>query len=448
MNHLRTFFLALLATSLLAISLLLTSCLRDQCERRVTYTTFEPVYLSFEALRASVQSEAPRDLKMPGKIYFYQSYLLISEVGQGIHVIDNQNPAAPQPVAFINIPGNHDLAVKGGVLYADSYVDLVAIDLSDPQNVRELHRREDVFPHYNQFHGFVAEPERGVIHDWVEVEKTETLDCSQGARDIPWAWGCPNCAGGPRPFGLETSRNDLSPTLATTTGVPQSGAELPAGVGGSLARFTLYQDFLYAITDQDLLVFDIAEVAHPRPSSRIPIGWQIETLYPLHDKLFIGSQTGMFIYDLANPRTPAYLSEFQHVRSCDPVVAEGNFAYVTLREGTNCPGGTNQLDVLDISDLTRPRLVKSYPMYNPHGLGIRNSTLFICDGDAGLRIFDASDVEAIDQNQIVQFDELHALDVIPLTNLLLMIGEDGFYQYDYADLTDIREISRIPIVRE
>ena len=37
--------------------------------------------------------------------------------------------------------------------------------------------------------------------------------------------------------------------------------------------------------------------------------------------------------------------------SCDPVVVQGDYAFVTLRGGTECQGFSNQLDIIDISTL-------------------------------------------------------------------------------------------------
>jgi hypothetical protein len=84
-------------------------------------------------------------------------------------------------------------------------------------------------------------------------------------------------------------------------------------------------------------------------------------------------------------------------------------------------------------------------MDEPYGLGIDDNILFICDGSAGLKIYDASDPMSIDQNKIKQYSEIDAWDVIPLGDVLLMIGSDGLYQYDYTDLENIRELSVIPI---
>ena len=43
------------------------------------------------------------------------------------------------------------------------------------------------------------------------------------------------------------------------------------------------------------------------------------------------------------------------------------------------------------------------------------------------------------------FDDFTAYDVIPLGGLLLVVGPDNLYQFDYTDLNNIVKISEIPI---
>jgi hypothetical protein len=133
------------------------------------------------------------------------------------------------------------------------------------------------------------------------------------------------------------------------------------------------------------------------------------------------------------------------VNSCDPVVVQGNYAYVTLRSGNQCQGFSDQLEVIDISNLAEPTLIKEYPMFNPHGLGIDGNTLFICDGQAGLKIYNAANVNQITSNLIKQYRNINPIDVIPLGNILMMISEQGLFQYDYSNLEDIQLISTILI---
>ncbi len=87
-------------------------------------------------------------------------------------------------------------------------------------------------------------------------------------------------------------------------------------------------------------------------------------------------------------------------------------------------------------------------MTNPHGLGIDNSTLFICDGNDGLKAFNAADINTIDKNLLAHYKNINARDVIPYNNTLIMIGEDGLFQYDYSNPKDIKLLSSIAIQNE
>ena len=120
-----------------------------------------------------------------------------------------------------------------------------------------------------------------------------------------------------------------------------------------------------------------------------------------------------------------------------------NYAYVTLRGTSTCgvPGTQDVLDVIDISNLSAPRVAKSYPLETPYGLGIDYPTLFVCQGNKGLRVFDASN--PLDLKARQTFANVNALDVIPLSKTLLTIGKDGLYQYDYSDPDNLRLLSKI-----
>jgi hypothetical protein len=422
----------LLLTSLLLLAL--SGCIQDKCEQTVTYVTLVPEYVSFEDMRGMVNSEGPRDLQNPGKMYFFNNFIFISELNEGVHVINNQDPSNPHREAFIVVPGNRDLAVKGNVLYVDSYTDLVSIDISDPLNASELSRREDIFPYDNWNNGFAGDPALGVVRKWKEEQVTEVVDCQTAGAF-------------PSRGGVLFANVDLA-NAAVEVGGNQTGTFTNAtspGLGGSLARFTIVGEHLYTVTERELLHFSLANPADPNPMSRSDVGFGIETIFPYQENLFIGSQTGMFIYSLADPNSPEYLSEFQHARNCDPVVVEDDRAYVTLRSGNGCPGSQNLLHVVDISNLRSPNLVASHNFFNPHGLGISNDVLFICDGTAGLKVFDASSDQDILNNMLASYPNIQATDVIPLPGILLMIGEDGFYQYDYSDLNNIYLLSKIEV---
>lgn len=405
----------------------------DTSYEEITYMANVPVYMSLEDLRTSVKITGPKELKHPGKIYFKANYLYINELYRGIHIIDNTNPSSPQKVAFIYIPGNVDIAMKGNILYADSYIDLIAIDISDLSNITVTKRVNAVFeysypPAYNEFVIAEIDNSKGVVIGWEVKSITERVDVNNG-----WYSG---------------GRMDASESVLTFQG-GQRNAFTPnaVGISGSMARFATSQsyNYLYAINQGDIKVFNISNFSDPVEGGTVNTSRVIETLFLLEDKLFVGSTTGMLIFSLNTPSNPIEIATFNHFRSCDPVVVEGNYAYVTLRAGNRCGGFQNQLDVIDISTITNPQLLKSYEMEEPYGLGIDDGTLFICDGDAGLKIYDAADPFRIDENIITSYPDINSFDVIPYNNVLMMIGSDGIYQYDYQNLENIKELSVIKI---
>ena len=423
---------------LLAPLSLIDSACTDQCTQTRVFRQYTPVSLTTNQVRMGLNVTSARGLVNPGKLYTKDGYLFINESKQGIHVIDNRDPANPKPLAFINIPGNGDMAVRDNFLYADSYMDLVTLDISNLADIREVARSQNVFTQ-GQFDGgrwyYNTSGNNTIIQDQrVDyIRQTMKTNCEASPSNNGGGWGRDGVAFASASFDTR--------------------AEAPGnGTGGSMARFTLYDKFLYAVSMSEMKLFNVQQPANPALSNTINMGWGIETIFPYKDKLFIGSQTGMLIYDNADPAKPKQLSVFQHARVCDPVVVHDNIAYVTLRSGSTCQGFTNQLDVVDITNLTNPRLMKSYPMRNPHGLGVDFPNLFICEGAYGLKSFNVSDPMQIDKNLGQYMDDLQAYDVIPMGGVsgkktLLLIGKDGFYQFDYTNPKSLRLLSKIPVTR-
>ena len=392
------------------------------CSDYYEVPVFSPIYLSYAELRTQVEAVGPVDIGTTGKIYVKDSYIYVNELYEGIHVIDNTDPSSPQRIAFIPIPGNVDMAIKGTTLYADSYVDLVAVDIADPPNAVEVARIEDAFPYMT--------PSPWIAENFVAGSQVDPADESFGVV-VGWEQTRTERVRTDNLFGAFEGAGDM----AAPTGVNRSGA---TGFGGSMARFTIIEPYLYALHDSYIQLVRIEDPVNPSLWSTVDVGWGIETIFPYGDYLFIGSTTGMFIYDNTNPENPRQLSAFAHVTSCDPVVAQGDYAYVTLRAGSFCGGGVNRLDILDIADLTNPQMVESYAMQGPFGLGIDGSTLFVCDGVAGLKVYDATDPMNIDLIAFETNNETY--DVILIPPVAIVVGPDGLDQYDYTDVATTGEL--------
>lgn len=421
--------LVLFAFSLLLAPILLTSC-QDLRTQTITWVEYEPVYMTQQEFINAVQLEESRDLKNPGKIYFYDGYLFVNEVNKGIHIFDNSDPSSPQNIGFVNIPANKDMAVREDLLYADSQKDLLVFDISNLQQPELIDRIEDVFNNSaNTPPGFTTQSvdaSQGLVVDWKPVIREEV--CESNCRSHP----------------ANSDRTTMA-TFESFSSGSKSGSQ--TGVGGSMARFTITGDYLYAVDHRDLITFDVSST-NTAKVDRQHVGWLIETIFPYKENLFVGSANSLYIYGLSNPAAPNQLSIFRHATACDPVVVENDYAYVTLRSGDNCPNvqGNDQLEVIDVKDLTNPKNIGIYKMINPHGLGIDDGNLFISEGDYGLKIMDASD--PFDVKEIRHISDIKTFDVIPLNNVLMVTGESGIIQYDYSDINDLKHLSTIQVIQD
>ncbi|MGB0839294.1 MAG: LVIVD repeat-containing protein [Chitinophagales bacterium] len=411
-------------TALALFTFSFTSCLKDNCDREVTYINPVPVYKTISEIRQPVNTETAQEMVNPGKIYKYGSYLLINEINEGIHVVNNTDPSNPINERFIRIVGNKDIAVKNDVLYADNYIDLLAIDITNPNDAQVMNRVENAFPN----HGISST--EGVLVEYDGQEVTEKVACDWQPR------------GGM--FVTFDSANEVAFAGAGTGGVSGRGANL-TGVAGSMARFTIMNDALYTVDDQNLNVFDISQASNPDKVNVVNLGMGIETIYPSEQYLFIGANNGMHIYDATDANNPAYVSNFWHATACDPVVVEGDLAYVTLRTGSECEGWINQLQVINIANITNPTFERSFEMTNPRGLSIDNGTLYLCDGDAGLKIFDVQNAPNLNQVSAVSDGITYDVIASQTDDLLMVIGEDGLYQYDKSNPNELRLLSKMTV---
>jgi hypothetical protein len=404
-----------------------------------TFTANAPIYMSYNDLRSAVKMTAAREMNNPGKIYFKDQYIFINEKMKGVHVYDVSDPKNPQNKGFIEIPGNVDIAIKENTLYADSYIDLVAIDVSSFSAIKEVGRVQKVFPYtlpkYNTKLPLAKLDEtKGVVTAWEEKSVRQELEL----RSYPIFYG-----------GAKASSDMALYSSGGVSGV--NGTTGTAyGVGGSMARFGLYKSFLYIVNQNSLLTFKLNSNSDVTLLNTSYVSWNVETIFITDNHLFMGTQNGMIVQSLEVPERPSQIGTFSHMTSCDPVVIKGDLAYVTLKGGSVCRGGIlNQLDVIRMSNgYSKFTLLKSYPMFGPQGLGIDGDLLFICDGDAGLKIYNAADPLTISQNLIASFPSINAYDVIPMNNYLFMIGDKGFMLYDYSNIQNIKQIGIIPVVKK
>lgn len=408
----------------IGIAVCLFSC-DDTSVEKVEYTINEPVTMSVTEFRQAVKvTTTARTIVERGKLCFYNGYLYISEPEVGIHIIDNRNPANPQSVGFIELLGNVDIAIKNDRLYADSYIDLVWFNLDNPARPELINRLEGVFPFalpcidndfgYSYTACRAAFEDDKVVVGWKPKKRVEWVEKYNGDMMVP-----------------ESSNTNYS-----------SGG-MTAGVTGSMSRFGLYDSYLYVVMNSQMTIFNLAGDKPTKVRESFYVNWDVETIFPYKNYLFLGTPTGMAIYSVANPEEPGYISSVWHIFGCDPVVVENDMAYVTIHSDNFCGQNVNQLMIIDVSNVYSPNHLVTYSMKKPKGLGIDNGTLFVCDD--GLQVFKVGDPQQLMANRLAHYSGMEGYDCIPYNNVLMMIADDGLYQYDYTDISKIAKLSHFKI---
>lgn len=213
------------------------------------------------------------------------------------------------------------------------------------------------------------------------------------------------------------------------------------GTGGSLARFTIAANHLYLADFNSVHVYDLADPANPVKKTSLNIGFNLETIFPYQDKLFIGSTTGMFIYSITNPSNPVKLGSALHVRSCDPVVASGTTAYVTLKGGNACGPAEDGLYIYDVSNVMTPVQKSLFRISNPGGLGIKDSVVFICRGNSGMTLVNVKNPSS--PQLMYTVNDGNYFDVIPYGNLLICYVATGLHIFDISNLNQLVKVGTV-----
>ncbi|RTY95795.1 LVIVD repeat-containing protein [Flavobacterium sp. GT3R68] len=373
-----------------------------------------PIVKTLAAIRSSVNVTGARTSESDGKIYVTENYLFYIAQEEGIHIFDNHNPATPQNIAFIHLDGVHDIAVKNNTLYADNYTDLTIFDISDISNIHLTQTLENAvtfnpsYPASAEYYDYTvtADPDELVVGFTLETRN--------------------------RPYGQELIlANDALGAFESSNGVS-------IGTGGSYARFQINNNALYTIDSYQLKVFNITDPLGAFFDKAVTMmdwfgGGQFETLFMQKHNLFVGSTTGMHIVDASDPFNPYFVSTFSHATACDPVVVFMDTAYITVRGGNSCGAIEDQVNVIDVTDISSPTLLSTTLVAQPYGLGFRENILYVCCGSEGLKVFDASDSSNLTLRNSYPDD---VTDVIPLNTHLIAVGANKIIQYSYgADFT-------------
>ena len=142
-------------------------CSKPAVDNNYKVFGYKPIYSKDASLR-QVVADTPHSVKNAGKIYAYQNYLLQCEVGEGIHVIDNSNPAMAKRTSFIKVLGCNEISIKDNYLYTNSYNELVTINISNINQPQETQRIANAF---NAGSGYLPVPPEKGYYECVNISK-------------------------------------------------------------------------------------------------------------------------------------------------------------------------------------------------------------------------------------------------------------------------------------
>lgn len=405
-----------LLIALLAISLV--SCDKEKCG----YSDFqinEPIFMPEDEFRNSLAITVAQPIGETGTICSYDGYIFLSNPEKGIHIIDNRDPKAPQNVAYINLLGNQDIYIKNQTLYANAFVDFVWFDISNPATPEWKGRLENAFPDAlpmidNNFiidHDMVFGKEntgKGIVVGW----KVETKRVKAPCDDVHY-------------------NTYVGPFAKSTT----------------LPIFAEYRDLLFVNTFNSLYTIRLSEKEPTKNDEVANSYFFCESIFTYKDFLFLRSPTSTYITPSKLPINHDQIVYTNNINLESYIDISNDLLFSTYTQHkylSSVHSQTHQLLVYDISNGNISDEIASYALTSPKGLAIENEILFICDD--GLKVFQVQQTGELTIDLLTHYKTIHGGKPTFLgKNTLLLIADDGLYQYDYSNLKEIKLLSKLSV---
>ncbi|MFM7401676.1 MAG: LVIVD repeat-containing protein [Bacteroidota bacterium] len=223
------------------------------------------------------------------------------------------------------------------------------------------------------------------------------------------------------------------------------------GVSGSITRFAVNGNYMYVLNQNEVQTYDITDRANPVLKHKLTTDWGLETITFYDNTLFLGSTTALYILDISNPAAPVVQAKSDRLSTvgfsgCDPVAVNGNYAYSTIKVIENICGiisAESALIVYDVSDKSSPKVLGTYPMSIPNGLGYKDNYLFVCDEGSDLLVVYDITIPAALQLAPVAVPMTDPYDLIVDGQRMIVSTKTDFQIFDVSQLPQIRKIGAI-----
>ena len=410
---------------LLGFVLSLQSCLKDTGTIKLTYYEATALYGDLDDIRNTPLNEQARTIENPGKIYVSSDHVFIGEEGKGIHVYGNVDASLSGALGFINIPGNREFVVVDNFLYAESYYDVVKLDISNPLQVSLVDRAQSVFA--EEYINGSGETLLGFDFKQVSKEVDESSEIYNEVIKSNYVY------------------LDFAQNIIPQSALPSSFAGNSNSASGTVNRLAFYEGHVYIAGRFDINV--LRDNGGLEFAGRVDnAGVEMETIFPYKNNLFVGSRSSMDIFEIESSGMPKRKFSFEHATSCDPVLPCEDAAYISLRTAdfSDCPGNINALIILDISDLASPEEVSEIEMRSPYGMAVIDGKLYVGEGENGLSIFDAED--KLSPVELTHISDIQAYDILAhpdRSDIILIAGPDGLSEYQVSSSNELDLQGRI-----
>ncbi len=393
------------------ISVLALNSCTSNCDTSVYYYAKVPVYGSIETLRKGFEIKGVQPMDTITQIVELDHAYFLEEKGKGVHVVDKINFTEPKRIAFISIPGYLSLEAINNTLYVGQATDLVSIDVSDLNSIQVEARISNVFnADYVKSDSFIV----GYTEAYVRLI-LEDAHCAE------------------------------------THIMPENRSEIESQSVEPHVDLHITNNHLHACDNKNVSSFSISggDLTF-RASNSIVSGRNTGSpkINSTREFVAVGTpRSNIFLF-----QTDGSLSRVVSTFVSSPFTC-GNFylfqnaaIYTDFRTSSNqnC-NSQNTLHIHPINGLSQPFMPRQFPFTQPQSISIMDSSMLLCDGNAGFSLFDFKNPSTFNPDSDM-FDEIttvHSAVSALSKERILIWGNDGLFYFNVEQPTNIRLITEI-----
>lgn len=145
----------------------------------------KPIYFEGEKDTSLIELKPPRAFQELGNFVLQGDWMFIVELFEGIHVIDNSEPANPETIAFIEVPSARQITADGDALFVNFFEDLIVLDVS---NIESLIILDVVESFYDTADFNSSPPDYEGFFECFDEDRGQLLGWEQAQLENPQCW--------------------------------------------------------------------------------------------------------------------------------------------------------------------------------------------------------------------------------------------------------------------